>query len=468
MKHKLNKSILKACDIRGVYNKELNEEDFYYIGKAFATILKKKNLKVCSVGRDGRLSSPTLAEALIKGLLECNIDVIDIGFVSTPALYYSHRLLNTGGSCMVSASHNPSKYNGCKFVIKDEVFSSKYVKEIDDICQNDKYEAFYSEGSITKYDIREDYINHLLPLINLESLSDSNIVWDAGNGASLFMLESLIKHLPGTHTIICGEVDGSFPNHEPDPCKEENMSDLKEAVIKYRADLGIAFDGDGDRLGCITKNGKFVTGEQLLLILAKDYLNDYPGSKIMSEVKASKVLYSEISNYGGIPVMWKVGHTFQQEKAIEENIGLAGETSGHIFYEANNFEDDGTYAAFKLLDILYYKDKTSLDNHLDMIPSIFSKGEIRLVMNSQDRESLIQKLNIKLKDDNRDFIAIDGVRVECSDGFWLIRGSNTQPQITTYVEAFSETTYEDTFNDMKSYLSYCGFDYYELLKKKDN
>lgn len=468
MKYKLNNEILKACDIRGIYNKNLNEEDFYNIGKAYATILNRKNLKSCSVGRDGRLSSPSLAKALIKGLLECNIDVIDIGFVSTPALYYSHRLLQTGGSCMVSASHNPSKYNGCKFVIKNEVFSSSYIKEIDYICQNDSFMYSDNKGNLSTYNIKEDYINHLIPLINLESLINCNIVWDASNGASLFMLKSLLEKLPGKHTIICGEVDGNFPNHEPDPCKEENMKDLKEAVIKYRADLGIAFDGDGDRLGCITENGEFVTGEQLLLVLASDYLKNYPGSKIMSEVKASKVLYSEISRLGGIPVMWKVGHTFQQEKAIADDIGLSGETSGHVFYKENNFEDDGTYAALRLLDILYRKEKISLGKLIHKIPQVFTKGEVRLVMNSKDIEGLFKKIDIKLHEDNRDFKDLDGFRVESCDGFWLIRGSNTQPQITTYVEAFSQKSYENTFNDMKSYLNYGGFDYDELLVRKDN
>lgn len=467
MKYKINKEILKACDIRGVYNKDLNEIDFYHIGKAFATIMNRKNLKTCSVGRDGRLSSPSLTEALIRGLLECNIDVIDIGFVSTPALYFSHRLLKTGASCMVSASHNPSKYNGCKFVLENEVFTSSYITEIDSICQNDSFTKSNNLGQLSSYDIKEEYINHLIPLIDLDSLKNCNIVWDAGNGASLFMLESLLDRLPGKHTIICAEVDGNFPHHEPDPCKEENMDDLKKAVSDYSADLGIAFDGDGDRLGCITESGKFVSGEQLLLILASDYLKNNPGAKIMSEVKASKVLYSEIERLGGVAVMWKVGHTFQQEKAISEDIGLSGETSGHIFYKDNNFEDDGAYAALKLLNILYKGDNITLNNLVDKIPHVYTKGEIRLVMDTKDREKLVVDVKEKLISDNRDFNAIDGVRVECNEGFWLIRGSNTQPQITTYVEAFSQSSYDNAFKDMKTYLAYCGFDYDELLSRKD-
>lgn len=467
MKHIINKEILKACDIRGVYNEDLFEDDFYYIGLAFATILNIKNLKTCTVGRDGRLSSPILSKSLIKGILDGGIDVVDLGFVSTPGVYFAQTFLKTGGACMVSASHNPGKYNGCKFVLDGEIFTTNYINQIDDICQNDSFVKVATKGILSSYDIKNDYIENLLKVINLKSLENSNIVWDASNGASLFMLESLIERLPGNHTIICDKVDGNFPNHEPDPSKEVNMMDLKRATINKKADLGIAFDGDGDRLGCVTEDGTFVTGEQLLLILAKDYLITNPGSKIMSEVKASKVLYSEIAKAGGIPVMWKVGHTMQQEKAFSENIGLAGETSGHIFYLENNGQDDGTYAALRLLDLIYNKKNTTLKKMLDEIPPVVTKGEIRLFMETSNRNELVIKLQEKLAKDNRDFNDIDGVRVECNDGFWLIRGSNTQPQITTYVEAFNEKAYTETLEDMKSYLSYGGYSYDELLLLKN-
>ncbi len=462
MKHTINKDILKACDIRGIYNEDLFEEDFYYIGLAFATILDEKNLKICAVGRDGRLSSPSLTKSLIDGLLEGGVDVVDLGFVSTPGVYFAQTHLKTGGACMVSASHNPGKYNGCKFVIDGEVFTTKYINQIDEICLNGDFIKPNVKGQLSFHDIIEDYIENLLKVINLDSLKNSNIVWDASNGASLFMLKSLIDRLPGAHTIICDTVDGSFPNHEPDPSKEANMMDLKKATIEKKADLGIAFDGDGDRLGCVTEDGTFVTGEQLLLILAKDYLLTHPGAKIMSEVKASKVLYSEIEKAGGVPVMWKVGHTMQQEKAFSDNIGLAGETSGHVFYLENNGQDDGTYAALRLLDLIYNKNNKTLKAMVDEIPPVITKGEIRLFMESSNREKLVIKLREKLSKDGRDFNEIDGVRVECNDGFWLIRGSNTQPQITTYVEAFNAMAYEETLDDMKSYLSYGGYDYDEL------
>ncbi|MGH4037499.1 MAG: phosphomannomutase/phosphoglucomutase [Sphaerochaeta sp.] len=464
MKHKFNKEILKACDIRGIYIEELNEEDFYYIGKAFATILVQKNMSRCSVGRDGRVSSKSLEKALIQGLSECNIEVIDLGFVSTPALYFSQSLLNTDGCCMISASHNPGIYNGCKFVLKNEVFAFEYIKLIEDIATNGNFLESSKIGTISNYDIKQDYVEHLLSVINLECLKNANIVWDASNGASLFMLETLIRRLPGNHTIICEKVDGNFPYHEPDPSKEKNMQMLKDAVIENSADLGIAFDGDGDRLGCVTSCGCYVTGDQLLLILAKDYLSDNPGAEVMSEVKASKVFYQQISEAGGIPVMWKVGHTFQKMKAISDDIGFAGETSGHIFYKENNWEDDGTYAALKLLNLLYNRTKTTLDYQVCKIPYVFTKGEVRLNMGSDDREGLVENLKKRLDIDQREYNSIDGVRVECPDGFWLIRGSNTQPQITTYVEAFSDKTYDDTLSDMKEYLSSCGFDYDTLLQ----
>jgi phosphomannomutase len=460
----INKEILKACDIRGIYKEELSEKDFYYIGRAFATILAKKNMKVCSVGRDGRLSSPSLQEALIKGLLESNVDVIDLGFVSTPALYFSQTLLNTDGCCMISASHNPSNYNGCKFVLKNEIFSQKYINQIYEIVRDDDFEMANGLGILSKFDIKDYYIDHLLDVLNIDCLKNSNIVWDASNGASAFMLSSLIKRLPGKHTIICNEVDGNFSCHEPDTSKEINLQMLKDAVIEHSADLGIAFDGDGDRLSCITSCGCYVTGDQLLLILAKDYLSDHPGAEVMSEVKASKVFYQQISEAGGIPVMWKVGHTFQKMKAISDDIGFAGETSGHIFYKENNWEDDGTYAALKLLYLLYNRTKTTLDYQVCKIPYVFTKGEVRLNMGSDDRDGLVENLKKRLDINQREYNSIDGVRVECPDGFWLIRGSNTQPQITTYVEAFSDKTYDDTLSDMKEYLSSCGFDYDTLLQ----
>ena len=254
----INKEILKACDIRGIYKEELSEKDFYYIGKAFATILARKNMKVCSVGRDGRLSSPSLQETLIKGLLESNIDVIDLGFVSTPALYFSQSLLNTDGCCMISASHNPSNYNGCKFVLKNEVFSQEYINQIYEIVKNDEFEMADGLGILSKFEIKDYYIEHLLDGLNIDCLKNSNIVWDASNGAPAFMLSSLIRRLPGKHTIICDEVDGTFSCHEPDTSKEINLQMLKDAVIEHSADLGIAFDGDGDRVSFVDEKGNIV------------------------------------------------------------------------------------------------------------------------------------------------------------------------------------------------------------------
>ncbi len=384
MKHIINTEVLKACDIRGVYNKNLFSKDFYYIGKAFGTILKKNKLNTCSVGRDGRSSSKELCDNLIKGLLETGVDVINLNLVSSPALYFSHRHLNTGGSCMVTASHNLSKYNGCKFVLKDTVFGEKQIKEIDKICKEGSFIESNEKASLKDYDIKEPYINHLLSILSNDNLENAKIVWDGSNGATLFVLKDFLKRIKGEHIVICDTIDPNFSNHEPDPSKEINTALLKKAVLDNNADLGIIFDGDGDRLACVTNNNRYVKGDELLLILAKDYILTHKDKKVMSEVKASNIFYSQIKKLGGNPIMWKVGHTFQQEKMIQDSIGFGGETSGHIFYLENNYEDDGLYAALKLLNILYKDKKCNLNDHIKQIPDIFTEGEVRLTLDTEN------------------------------------------------------------------------------------
>lgn len=467
-KYTINKEVLKACDIRGVYNQNLFEKDFYYIGRAFGTILQNRNLDSICVARDGRLSSRSLKDSLVKGLQDSNINIIDIGLVSSPCTYFAHSYLKVDSCAMVTASHNPGKYNGCKFVLKDTIFGEENINEINNICLEGSFVKTKGTSTYKRVDITNPYINHLLSILDVDKLKNSKIVWDGSNGATNFCLKEFVEKLPGEHILICDEIDGNFPNHDPDPSKEENTKLLKQYVLNTNSDMGIIFDGDGDRLALVTKNGEYVTGDQLLVILAKDYLEKNPGSKVMSEVKASKVFYDSVKEFGGIPVMYKVGHTFQQEKLFEEKIGFAGETSGHIFYLENNGEDDGLYAALKALNICYKNNTCCLQELYDSIPKIFTSGEVRLTLDTENRKILLSNLRKYLDLNNESYCDLDGFRVEKENGFYLARSSNTQPQITTYVEAKTKDDYNLILEDLKKAIRESGYDYDTLAAIKDN
>lgn len=459
--YKLDSKILKACDIRGVYNKTLFDDDFYFIAKAFASILHKENKKTCVLGYDCRVSSIPLFKKFKQGLIESGIKVYYFEtYVSTPFIYYCIDYLKADSAVIITASHNPSSYNGCKFVMKDRIFHQQDITNLNKIIESDEF-VKNKIGSEDCLDIKEKYINYLISKLDLSKLQNSKIVWDCANGATSFFIEDFVKLLPSQNILIFTTPDGTFPNHSPDPSKEKNLAVLKQKVIEEKADLGISFDGDGDRVGFIDDKGRYVNGNQLLILLAKDYLDKNKGSKIISEVKASKVFYNCVKEFGGIPIMWKVGHTNQKSKMIEDNIPFGGETSGHIFYKENNYYDDGMFAAIKLLNYIF-SSSLPLSSHIEKIPKIISTSEIRLEMNEEERTTFLETIKSNLIKDKVKFIDIDGMRVDYSKGFWLLRKSNTEPHITLYCESETQEDYKKVVDNLKYYISKTNYNLIQL------
>lgn len=459
--YKINKEIFKACDIRGVYNETLFDDDFYHIARAFSKILIEENKKNCVLGYDCRVSSFSLFEKFKQGLLDSGIKVYCFEhFVSTPALYFATNILQADSAVMITASHNPHFYNGCKFVINDRIFHQEDISKLNMLILNENYITNRIE-EVETFEIKKPYIDYLLSKMNFKNMENLKIVWDCANGAATFFIKEFVEKLPSNNVLIFEEPDGTFPNHKADPSKEENLELLKEKVLAEKADIGISFDGDGDRVGFVDNKGRYVEGNQLLIILAKNFLLENPGEKVMSEVKASKALYDSISQFGGKPIMWKVGHTNQKAKMISDNIKFAGETSGHIFYAENNYFDDGMFAAIKLLNYLLQIGK-KLDFVIDELPLIVNSGEIRLKMNEEEREEFLNVISDQLQKDSRSFIDIDGMRVSTKEGFWLLRKSNTEPHITLYCESNSNLGYNNVIKDLKYYISKTQYNFTQL------
>ncbi len=454
--------ILKACDVRGVYGSELKAEDGYHLGKAFASMLHRDGLKSCALGYDGRLSSPEFSKRVLEGLIECGIDVRDLGVVPSPVVYHAVKRLPTDAGVMITASHNPAEYNGCKFVLNDRLFHGNSIQQLAEISRNDSYFISEKKGSVTSVDIRDSYNEYLSTFVKNPESRSLKVVWDPGNGASGEILQSFVKKLDGEQIVINGEIDGHFPNHHPDPSLPKNMLMLKEKVLETQADVGIAFDGDGDRIGAMDNTGRTLTGDQLLALFARDHIRVNPGATVMSEVKAGSFFYRDIAEHGGVPLMWKVGHSNQKEKMIEEHIGLAGETSGHIFFEENYGFDDGMFAAVKLLNLLSIS-KDTLSAMVDTFPVIHNTGEIRIHLETQQRKDLIVDIAARLQAAKRDYIDLDGVRVPSGDGFWILRGSNTQPHITIYCESETVDGLKSCKQEMIDQVEASGYTFEDIV-----
>jgi len=432
--HEIKPSVLKAYDIRGVVDKEINEIDAYFVGKGFGTILRKKNFKSCVLGYDGRHTSPAFSKECARGMSECGIDVIMIGLLPTPGVYFAMKYLNTDAGFIVSASHNPKEDNGFKMLTQEGPFWGDDIQEIGRLTKSGQF--IDGNGTITENKtIRQEYINFILRQFKSGKKS-LNVVWDTGNGVVGSIINNIISKLPGKQKAIFAEVDGDFPNHHPDPCVAKNMVLLQKAVVDGKFDLGIAFDGDGDRIGVVDNTGFLLYGDQLELIFSRDFLKKNPGEKVMNEVKASMVLYNDIKEHGGIPVMWKPGHSAQKAKMKSDNIKLAGETSGHIYWAENHNFDDALYSAMKLLTIMSNSDETIADI-MKSLPKTYSTSEIRITVGDDKKFEIAEKLAEKMEKEQRDFVSVDGIRCNLKEGWWLVRASNTQPDLTTRCEALS-------------------------------
>ncbi len=457
MGHTFSEEILKACDIRGIYPEEINEVDAYYIGRAFGTIMRKDDRKTCALGYDGRFSSPLLAQEVTRGLCDTGITVHHLGLLPSPAVYVAVKMLSFDAGVVITASHNPAQYNGVKFLFSNRLFHGDAIQELNHISSKGEFFDADERGKVILYDFAPSYISYLLTFLDQPFERELKVVWDPGNGAVAAVLGKLTENIPGTHILICNEVDSAFPNHHPDPSIPENMHMLRDAVLDAGADFGVAFDGDGDRIGVVSASGMILQGDQLLVLFARELLRKHPKERVLSEVKASTFFYEEIAHLGGCPVMGKVGHTNQKEQMAKEGIKLAGETSGHIFFAENYGFDDGLFAAIKLIN-QYAHAQTSLEEDVSKFPHFYDSGEIRLALPKNLRDHLVDDIVGNLKRNKREVVTIDGVRVPCADGFWMLRGSNTQPHVTIRCEARSSIGMNRCMEDLHLHIAHAGID----------
>lgn len=467
MTHIFHPSIIRAYDIRGIYNQTLFNKDAFFVGKAFGSFLSKNGKKKISVACDGRVSSPELKAQLINALVESGMDVIDVGVGPTPMLYFSVYHLNCDAGIMVTGSHNPKDHNGFKMTLKDRPFFGEDILGLAAIARIADFVV--AEGSINGIDVSEDYINRIL-YDSVLAESDSHlldeldefapkkklkIAWDAGNGSAGEIMLRLTKRIAADHILLFEKIDGTFPNHHPDPTVAENLQDLRRVVLEEGCDLGIAFDGDGDRIGVIDNEGEILWPDQLMVFYAREILKEKPGATIIADVKASNVLFDEIRKAGGNAVMWKTGHSFVKAKMKETKAALAGEMSGHIFFADKYYGfDDALYSAIRLINIVeqsFY----SLSQLKEKLPKTFATSEIRIECDEEKKFRIIDKLKVNLKKSGLNFDEIDGIRATTSDGWWLIRASNTQPVLVARCEANSEASLKNLKENIRKNLEFC-------------
>jgi phosphomannomutase len=433
-RHQFDPTILREYDIRGVVGKTLTEADARAIGRAFATITREKGGSKVAVGYDGRLSSPAMADAVVDGLKAGGVDAVRIGMTPTPMLYFACYNLEVDGGIQITGSHNPPDYNGFKMLLAKKPFFGTDIQRIGQIARDGAFAE--GKGSETTVDVNNPYVERVLQ--DYKSGRELNVVWDCGNGATGPAIEAIVAKLPGRHKILNAAVDGTFPAHHPDPTLPETLEQLQAAVLEQGAELGIAFDGDGDRIGVIDGSGEVLWADQLLIMLAREVLSRHPGATIIADVKASQVLFDAIATAGGEPLMYRTGHSLIKAKMAEIKAPLAGEMSGHIFYADGYYGyDDALYVAVRLLSVLA-NGKETLADFRKGLPTVINTPELRFPC-SEDRKFVVpDEVHERLKAAGADVNATDGVRVNTADGWWLLRASNTQDVLVARCEAKSD------------------------------
>ena len=428
MAHKFHSTILREYDIRGIIGETLGADDARAIGRSFATLLRRAGGKKVAVGYDGRVSSTMLEEALVAGLRETGVDVVRIGMGPTPMLYYAEASAeDVDGGIQITGSHNPVNYNGFKLVFQGAPFFGADILELGRMAEIGDW--LTGEGKAERREVIDAYIDRLLAGlagIGDDALSALRIGWDAGNGAAGPALELLVAKLPGEHHCLFTEVDGTFPNHHPDPTEEKNLADLKALVAGKKLDFGVAFDGDGDRIGVVDGLGRVIWGDQLLMIYAEDLLRMLPGATIIADVKASQALFDKVSRLGGQPLMWNTGHSLIKSKMKETGAPLAGEMSGHVFFAHEYYGyDDALYAAIRLIAASARLGKSVTQLRGEM-PALVNTPELRFQVDEARKFAVIGEVKERLAAAGADVDSTDGVRVSTQDGWWLLRASNTQ------------------------------------------
>lgn len=431
--HRIEPTILREYDIRGIIGETLSNDDALAIGRAFGTaVVAAGGTSVC-IGYDGRLSSPELEAAVVDGLVACGLKAIRIGLGPTPMLYFAVNVVPADAGIMISGSHNPPNYNGFKMMMGKAPFYGEDIQKIGETAAAGSYAS--GTGSVEDWPAHDAYVDGLLQ--DFTGARELSVAWDAGNGSAGKAMADVTARLPGTHHLLNEIIDGTFPAHHPDPTLPECLVQLQETVAREGCDLGLAFDGDGDRIGAIDGQGRILWGDQIMVLLAADVLKTHPGATVIADVKASQTLFDEVARMGGKPLMWKTGHSLVKAKMAETGAPLAGEMSGHIFFADNYGYDDGLYAAIRLLGFLASQPK-SLAELRDELPQPLNTPELRFPCSDTRKFGVVEEVRDRLKQDGADIIDVDGLRVSTPDGWWLLRASNTQDVLVARCEASDE------------------------------
>ena len=449
MTNGVNPRIFRQYDVRGVVDEDLTDEVVEKLGRGYGTYMVHQGSKKVSVGHDARVSSPRFRDALIKGILSTGVDVVDIGMVPTPTLYFSLFHLDVQGGVMITGSHNPPEFNGFKLAVGHATLYGPEIQKIREIIETVEYPE--GKGSLTQQDIKPDYLTTLKQRIGRFD-RELKVVVDAGNGLGGMFCPDLLRELGADASGLYCEIDGTFPNHHPDPTVPAYLTDLIAEVSTRKADLGMAYDGDADRLGVVDEDGNIIWGDQLLILFSREVLARQPGATIIFEVKCSQALPEEIEKAGGVPLMWRTGHSFIKKKMKEENSPLAGEMSGHLFFADEYYGyDDAIYASLRLVRLLSRSEK-SIGEMLADVPRYYSTPEIRVDCPDEQKFQIVSDLVEHFKK-GHEVIDVDGARVLFGDGWGLVRASNTQPALVLRFEARSPERLEEIKGTIISRLS---------------
>lgn len=462
--HNFPGDIIREYDIRGIVDKNLNDADLFAIGRALGTMIVRENGTKVGLCYDGRHSSPRFAQQMINGLIACGLQVEDYGVGPTPLGYYALHERGLDGVVVITGSHNPPEYNGIKMAMTSGALYGAAIQKIathaatGDIVSADT-------GSVVKVDIKEEYLNRLVRDYNGHGKKELKIAWDAGNGAAGAVLKSFVDKIPGEHILLFENVDGDFPNHHPDPAVEKNLADLKKAVLDNNCDLGIAFDGDADRIGVVDEKGNVLWSDHLVALYAREIIERLPDAEILFDVKCSNTASNYVAECGGRPVVWKTGHSIMKAKMKETGAPLGGELSGHIFFKDGFYgHDDALYCAIRLLNIV--QKYGPLSDQSKVFPKAFNTPEIRFDVEEINKFKYIEDAKEYIKanaSSDVSFVDIDGIRVTTPLGWWLLRASNTQNALTGRVEATNQNDLDKTVDMLKITLKAVGCDYPEPL-----
>ncbi len=462
MTHQFHPTVLREYDIRGIIGETLGSDDARAIGRGFGTLLRRAGGKRVAVGYDGRVSSPMLEHALVEGLTASGCDVRRIGVGPTPMLYYAEASADdVDGGIQITGSHNPANYNGFKMVFQGRPFFGADIQALGRMASEGDWDD--GSGSVEQVEVMDAYIDRLVSAIDgidPGQLASLRIGWDAGNGAAGPALEKLVARLPGEHFTLYSDIDGTFPNHHPDPTMPENLEDLRRLVADKGLDFGIAFDGDGDRIGAIDGEGRIIWGDQLLMIYAEDLLARQPGATIIADVKASRALFDRVAELGGEPLMWKTGHSLIKSKMKETHAPLAGEMSGHVFFADGYYGyDDALYAAVRLIAASARIGK-SVTELRSAMPEMRNTPELRFQVDESRKFAAIEEVKARLASASGDVRVddTDGVRVTTPDGWWLLRASNTQDVLVARAESYTEEGLERLLAQIDEQLEASGLE----------